>query len=171
MKMTIDEDINLFSPLGCKPPENAMYITAEYIHKMNEEHKKREKEENDKRIKSMLPNLDNANKLIDYVKANTGRTPATPRTIHDESVVGVHQDPISGDVILGKPIQVGIDLTQESARTPMTMVTEQPFHDGINAVVDPVLISKETKVTTTSLPVGNHPKVIIIPKGIIIDKL
>lgn len=173
--MTIDEDINInyspvygcpaATPLGYKPPEDGMYITGELIRKMHEEHKKQEKEENDARIKSMLPNLDNANKLIDYVKANTGKMPASPRIIHDNSVAGVHQDPISGDVILGEPIPVGIDLTQESARTPMRMVTEVPFHDGTNAVVDPLLTSKEMKVTTTSLPVGDHPKVIIKPRG------
>jgi hypothetical protein len=82
--------------------------------------------------------------------------------VHDETAIGIKQDQLTGDIILGKPQPV----TTVDQSFSMKGITQLPPEDEeLKAVVDPLLTSKEMKVTTTSLPVGDHPKVIIIPKG------
>lgn len=145
--MTIDEDINLFSPLGCKPPEDGMYITGKLIRKMHEEHKKQEKEKA----------ADNTKKLLSGLYKSTA-----PKVIHDESVVGIYQDKLTGDVILGQPQPV----TTVDQSFSMRGITQfQSEDDEIKAVVKDPLI-KKVRITGTSIPVPDVPLgLTIIPKG------
>ena len=145
--MTIDEDINLFSPLGYRPPDDGMYITGELIRKMHEEHKKQEKEKA----------ADNTKKLLSGLYKSTA-----PKVIHDESVVGIYQDKLTGDVILGQPQPV----TTVDQSFSMRGITQLPPEDEeLKAVMDPLI--KTIKITATAppeieeIPIGFS----VIPKG------
>ena len=145
--MTIDEDINLFSPLGYRPPDDGMYITGELIRKMHEEHKKQEKEKA----------ADNTKKLLSGLYKSTA-----PKVIHDESVVGIYQDKLTGDVILGQPQPV----TTVDQSFSMRGITQLPPEDEeLKAVMDPLI--KTIKITATAppeieeIPIGFS----VLPKG------
>ena len=155
--MTIDEDINLFSPLGGKPPEHVMDEIGDYVNKlnkeMNKERKKQEKEKADNNTRQLLSGLYNTK-------------PVTSKVIHDESVVGIYQDKITGDVILGQPQPV----TAVSQSFSMKGITQLPPEDEeIKAVVDPLI--KTIKITAAApppiqkkieeIPIG----LTVIPKG------
>lgn len=80
--------------------------------------------------------------------------------VHDESAVGIHQDKITGDVILGQPQPV----TAVDQSFSIRGITQLPSEDDeVEAVKDPLI--KKMRITTTSIPAGDHPKVIVIPKG------
>jgi len=165
--MTIDEDINLFSPLGGRPPEHVMDEIGVYVNKlnkeMNKERKQQEKEKEADNTRKLLSGLYNEKKMTDYIKNETGRMPAKPiKVVHDESVVGIYQDKITGDVILGQPQPV----TAVDQSFSMMGITQLPPDDGeIKAVVDPLV--KTIKITATAppevqeIPIG----LTIIPKG------
>lgn len=88
--------------------------------------------------------------------------PATnPKVIHDESVVGIYQDKITGDVILGKPQPV----TTVDQSFSMRGITQLPPEDDeLRAVVDPLV--KKIRFTDVSVPVPDIPLgLTILPKG------
>lgn len=149
--MTIDEDINLFSPLGGNPMRKHMepLITDEinkYIKEIDKKIKAEEKEEKDAMIKSLLPT--DLNKPIRNV-------------IHNETAIGVKQDPLTGDIILGQPQPVTTVDQSFSMKAVTQLVSED---DEIKAVVDPLI--KKVRITGTSIPVPDIPLgLTIIPKG------
>ena len=55
--------------------------------------------------------------------------------VHDESVVGIHQDKITGDVILGQPQPV----TAVDQSFSIRGVTQLPEDDDVIAVKDPII--------------------------------
>jgi hypothetical protein len=88
--------------------------------------------------------------------------PATnPKVIHDESVVGIYQDKITGDVILGKPQPV----TTVDQSFSMRGITQLPPEDDeLRAVVDPLV--KKIRFTDVSVPVPDIPLgLTVLPKG------
>lgn len=99
---------------------------------------------------------------------NTNYTPiygcpvTTPKVIHDDSVVGIYQDKITGDVILGQPQPVTAVDQSFSVRGVVTQLS--PEDDEIEAVVDPLI--KKVRITGTSIPVPDVPLgLTILPKG------
>lgn len=149
--MTIDEDINLFSPLGGNPMRKHMepLITDEinkYIKEIDKKIKAEEKEEKDAMIKSLLPT--DLNKPIRNV-------------IHNETAIGIKQDQLTGDIILGQPHPVTTVDQSFSMKAVTQLVSED---DEIKAVVDPLI--KKVRITGTSIPVPDIPLgLTIIPKG------
>lgn len=88
--------------------------------------------------------------------------PATnPKVIHDESVVGIYQDKITGDVILGQPQPV----TTVDQSFSMRGITQLPPEDDeLRAVVDPLV--KKIRFTDVSVPVPDIPLgLTVLPKG------
>ena len=73
--------------------------------------------------------------------------PNTAKVIHDESVVGIYQDKLTGDVILGQPQPV----TTVDQSFSMRGITQLPPEDEeLKAVVDPLI--KTIKITATAPP-------------------
>lgn len=83
--------------------------------------------------------------------------------IHDETVVGVKQDQLTGDIILGQPQPV----TTVDQSFSMRGITQLPLEDDeLKAVVDEPLLIKKMRITGTSIPVPDVPLgLTIIPKG------
>ena len=88
--------------------------------------------------------------------------PNTAKVIHDESVVGIYQDKLTGDVILGQPQPV----TTVDQSFSMRGITQLPPEDEeLKAVMDPLI--KTIKITATAppeieeIPIGFS----VLPKG------
>lgn len=81
--------------------------------------------------------------------------------VHDETAVGVKQDQLTGDIILGQPQPV----TTVDQSFSMKGITQLPPEDEeLKAVVDPLI--QKIRITGTSIPVPDIPLgLTIIPKG------
>lgn len=84
------------------------------------------------------------------------------KTVHDETAVGIKQDQLTGDIILGQPQPV----TTVDQSFSMKGITQLPPEDEeLKAVVDPLI--KTIKITATApppieeIPIG----LTVIPKG------
>lgn len=84
------------------------------------------------------------------------------KVVHDETAVGIKQDQLTGDVILGQPQPVTV-IDQSFSMRGITQLT--PEDDELKAVVDPLI--KKIKITGTSIPpIPDIPLgLTIIPKG------
>ena len=149
--MLTDGENNLFCNIVGKPVRKHMepLITDEinkYMKEIDEKIKAEEKEERDAMIKSLLPT--DLNKPIRNL-------------IHNETAVGVKQDQLTGDIILGQPQPV-TTVDQSFSMRGITQLTQED--DEIKAVVDPLI--KKVRITGTSIPVPDIPLgLTIIPKG------
>lgn len=88
--------------------------------------------------------------------------PNTAKVIHDESVVGIYQDKLTGDVILGQPQPV----TTVDQSFSMRGITQLPPEDGeLRAVVDPLI--KKIKIIDTAPPIVEEIPIgfSVLPKG------
>ena len=84
------------------------------------------------------------------------------KVVHDETAIGIKQDQLTGDVILGQPQPVTTVDQSFSMRGVVTRFS--PEDDGIEAVVDPLI--KKVRITGTSIPVPDVPLgLTILPKG------
>lgn len=86
----------------------------------------------------------------------------TPKVIHDESVVGIYQDKITGDVILGQPHPV----TTVDQSFSMRGITQLPPEDDeLRAVVDPLI--KKIKIIDTAPPLVEEIPIgfSVLPRG------
>ena len=88
------------------------------------------------------------------------------KTVHDETAVGIKQDQLTGDIILGQPQPV----TTVDQSFSIKGVTQLPPEDEeLKAVVDPLI--KTIKITATAPPpiqekIEEIPiRLTIIPKG------
>lgn len=81
--------------------------------------------------------------------------------VHDETAVGIKQDQLTGDVILGQPQPV---TTVDQSFSIKAITQLPPEDDEIKAVVDPLI--KKVRITGTSIPVPDIPLgLTILPKG------
>ena len=138
--MTIDEDINNnFVPIyGCpKARDTILNITdnpGSLIKKLKMESIQMEKERKEKEQAAIAGTF-------------TGIGESVSRVIHDESVIGIYQDKLTGDVILGQPQPV----TTVDQSFSMRGITQLPPEDEeLKAVVDPLI--KTIKITATAPP-------------------
>lgn len=85
------------------------------------------------------------------------------KVVHDETAVGIKQDQLTGDIILGQPQPV----TTVDQSFSIKAITQLPPEDeDIKAVVDPLI--KTIKITATAPPpeIEKIPiELIVIPKG------
>ena len=89
--------------------------------------------------------------------------PNTAKVIHDESVVGIYQDKLTGDVILGQPQPV----TTVDQSFSMRGITQLPPEDEeLKAVMDPLI--KTIKITATAPPLVEEIPIgfSVLPRGI-----
>ena len=148
--MLTDGENNLFCNLVGKPIRKHMepLITDEInkcMKEINEKIKAEEKEEKDAMIKSLLPT--DLNKPIRNV-------------IHDETAIGIKQDALTGDIILGQPQPI----TAVDQSFSIRGVAQLPEDDDVIAVKDPII--KNIRITGTSIPVPDVPLgLTIYPKG------
>jgi hypothetical protein len=81
--------------------------------------------------------------------------------VHDETAIGIKQDQLTGDIILGQPQPVTV-IDQSFSMRGITQL--QAEDDEIKAVVDPLI--KKVRITGTSIPVPDVPLgLTILPKG------
>ena len=84
------------------------------------------------------------------------------KVVHDETAVGVKQDQLTGDVILGKPQPV----TTVDQSFSMRGITQLPPEDGeLRAVVDPLI--KKIKIIDTAPPLVEEIPIgfSVLPRG------
>lgn len=152
--MLTDGENNLFCNLVGKPVRKHMepLITDEinkYMQEIDAKIKAEEKEEKDAMIKSLLPT--DLNKPIRNL-------------IHDETAVGIKQDALTGDIILGQPQPV----TAVDQSFSIRGVTQRIEDDELKAMVKDPLIIDKMRITGTSIPVPDVPLgLTIIPKGML----
>ena len=156
--MLTDGENNLFCNLVGKPVRKHMepLITDEinkYMKEIDKKIKAEEKEEKDAMIKSLLPT--DLNKPIRNV-------------IHDETAIGIKQDALTGDIILGQPQPV-TTVDQSFSMKAVTQLPE-PVDCEIRAVVDPLI--KKVKIVgaspTANIQMGSPIPVPDIPLGLTI---
>ena len=158
--MTIDEDINNnFVPIyGCpKARDTILNITdnpGSLIKKLKMESIQMEKERKEKEQAAIAGTF-------------TGIGESVSRVIHDESVIGIYQDKLTGDVILGQPQPV----TTVDQSFSMRGITQLPPEDEELKVGDTVSIynTNTSEIETYTIEPTYHTQIPIgfsvLPRG------